>query len=157
MPGWMPGYDVEPTTDLSVLLDRMKPGSRLLVTHGDAGGLLLRVADPDADGEPVPATAMRYLPTGSDGEVDPTGAGDTFLAALLATAVRPSVLGPWRGFGADLRFAAAAGSLAVEGVGLEGVPDRTSVLVRRARERVRRTVLPSLAAQVGSLEGPPTD
>ena len=39
-----------------------------------------------------------------------------------------------------LRFAAAAGSLAVEDVGLAGVPDRTSVMVRRARERVRRAV-----------------
>jgi sugar/nucleoside kinase (ribokinase family) len=148
-------HDVDPSTDLAVLLAGMKPGARLLVTHGDAGGLLLRVADPDAPEGPVAPSAMRYLPTGSDGEIDPTGAGDTFLAALLATAVRPSILGPRRGFGADLRFAAAAGSLAVEGVGLDGVPDRTAVLVRRARERVRRTVLPSLAAQVGSLDGPP--
>ena len=101
-----------------------------------------------------PREALRYLPTGSDGEVDPTGAGDTFLAALLATVVKPSILGPSRGLGADLRFAAAAGSLVVEGVGLDGVPDLARVQVRRARERVRRAVLPSLAAQVGALEGP---
>ena len=50
----------------------------------------------------------------------------------------------------DLRFAAAAGSLAVEGPGLAGVPDRAAVLVRRARERVRRAVVPSEASQVGT-------
>ena len=43
----------------------------------------------------------------------------------------------------------SAGSLAVEDVGLAGVPDRTAVLIRRARERVRRAVVPSLSAQVG--------
>jgi hypothetical protein len=48
-----------------------------------------------------------------------------------------------------LRFAAAAGSLAVEDIGLAGVPDQRAVLLRRARERVRRAVIPSLTAQVG--------
>ena len=73
-----------------------------------------------------------------------------FLAALLAVLVRPSVAAsPGRALARALRFAAAAGSLAVEDVGLAGVPDRRSVLVRRARERVRRAVIPSLTAQVG--------
>ena len=141
-------HDVDPATDLDALVLLVRPGSRLLVTHGHAGGLLVRT-DPSGARE-----ALRYLPTGSDGEIDPTGAGDTFLAALLATVVRPSILGPRRGLGADLRFAAAAGSLAVEGVGLEGVPGLADVQIRRARERVRRSVVPSLAAQVGALEGP---
>jgi hypothetical protein len=64
--------------------------------------------------------------------------------------VRPSIAAsPGHSLARSLRFAAAAGALAVEGVGLGGVPDRTAVLVRRARERVRRAVLPNLSAQVG--------
>jgi hypothetical protein len=42
----------------------------------------------------------------------------------------------------------------VEGPGLDGVPDRAAVLVRRARERIRRAVLPSEVTQVGVV-GPP--
>jgi sugar/nucleoside kinase (ribokinase family) len=142
-------HDVDAETPLRALAPLLRPGTRLLVTHGAEGGLLART------GEEGFVEKLRYLPTRSDGEVDPTGAGDTFLAALLATAVRPSILGPRRGLGADLRFAAAAGSLAVEAVGLDGVPDLAAVTVRRARERVRRVVLPSLSAQVGVLDPRP--
>ena len=140
-------YDVAPETGLRELLAMLRPGARLLVTHGAKGGLLVTTA---ADGGAP--EVWRYLPTATDREVDPTGAGDTFLAALLAATIRPSLLGPSRGRGADLRFAAAAGSLAVEAVGLDGVPDRTAVMVRRARERVRRAILPSEASQVGQLD-----
>ena len=92
----------------------------------------------------------RYLPTATDREVDPTGAGDTFLAALLAATIRPGHRSGRRAAaGADLRFAAAAGSLAVEAVGLDGVPDRAAVMVRERRERVRRAIVPSEASQVG--------
>ena len=79
---------------------------------------------------------VRYRPTATDRETDPTGAGDTFLAALLASVLRPAIVGRARARRSpDLRFAAAAGSLVVEDVGLAGVPDRAAVLVRRARER----------------------
>ena len=50
----------------------------------------------------------------------------------------------------DLRFAAAAGSLAVEGIGLAGVPDLPAVLRRRSRERIPGD-LPSADAQVGAV------
>jgi sugar/nucleoside kinase (ribokinase family) len=136
--------DVEPETSLGTLTSVLHPGARLLVTQGGQGGLLVTA---DRDG---PVEVLRYLPTPSEREVDPTGAGDTFLAALLAVLVRPSVAAsPGRSLSRSLRFAAAAGSLAVEDVGLAGVPDRRSVLMRRARERVRRAVVPSLSAQVG--------
>ena len=136
--------DVAKGTSLGELSGFLHPGARLLVTQGGHGGLLVTTG---VDG---PVEVLRYLPTPTDHEVDPTGAGDTFLAALLAVLVRPSVAGsPGRSPARALRFAAAAGSLAVEDVGLAGVPDRTSVLIRRARERVRRAVVPSLSAQVG--------
>ncbi len=140
-------HDVDAAMPLVYLAGLLRPGARLLVTQGAHGGLLV-TAGPE--GTVGPLEVVRYLPTHTDGEVDPTGAGDTFLAALVAATVRPSILGPGRGrFGADLRFAAAAGSLAVEGVGLGGVPDLPAVTRRRVRERVRRAVLPSAAAQVG--------
>jgi sugar/nucleoside kinase (ribokinase family) len=140
-------HDVDPHTPLAVLYGLLHPGADLLVTQGSAGGLLIRVG-PDG-----PTLTLRYLPTSTDGESDPTGAGDTFLAALQASVLRPAVVGRHRARRhPDLRFAAAAGSLVVEGPGLDGVPDRAAVLVRLARERIRRAVLPAEVSQVGALE-----
>ena len=136
--------DVDRATTLGSLAGFLHPGARLLVTQGGQGGLLATTGD---DG---PGEVLRYLPTATEHEVDPTGAGDTFLAALLSAMLRPGITGSARRSPASaLRFAAAAGSLAIEDVGLAGVPNRTEVLVRRARERVRRAVTPSLSAQVG--------
>jgi sugar/nucleoside kinase (ribokinase family) len=58
--------------------------------------------------------------------VDATGAGDVFLAALMAAwLLTGDVATP-----ATLGFAAAAGSCAVEGEGLAGVPTRSQVVAR---------------------------
>ena len=136
--------DVDRHTPIAALTRLMHPGAQLLVTRGDHGGLLVTVG-PDG-----PASTLRYLPTGVSREIDPTGAGDTFLAALLASAIRPSIAGrPRSRRPLDLRFAAAAGSLVVEGPGLSAVPDRAAVNVRRVRERVRRAIMPAEDAQVG--------
>ena len=111
--------DVARDTSLGDLSRFLHPGARLLVTQGGHGGLLVTT------GEDGPVEVLRYLPTPTEHEVDPTGAGDTFLAALLAVLVRPSVAAsPGRSLARALRFAAAAGSLAVEDLGLAGVPDR---------------------------------
>ena len=139
-------HDLDPGTSLATLAGLPAPG-RGPAGHrrATAGGLLV-IAGRDG-----PPRRLRYLPTATDREIDPTGAGDTFLAALLASVLRPALvgrLGPRRR--PDLRFAAAAGSLAVEGPGLAGVPDRAAVLIRRARERVRRAVVPSEVSQVGT-------
>jgi len=140
-------HDVAGGTSLATLAGFLQPGADLLVTEGGEGGLLIRVGDHG------PSEILHYLPTATDREIDPTGAGDTFLAALLASVLRPAIVGRRRSRRSpDLRFAAAAGSLAVEGPGLSGVPDRAAVLVRRARERVRRAVVPSEVSQVGSVE-----
>ena len=135
-------HDVDPATTIADLAAFLRPGSRLLVTQGADGGLLIDVGRPERP-------TLRYLPTMADDEIDATGAGDTFLAALLAAAVKPAIVGPTRRRrGADLRFAAAAGSLAVEDVGLAGVPDLLAVRTRAVRERVRRLVSPSASSQV---------
>jgi sugar/nucleoside kinase (ribokinase family) len=140
-------HDVATGTSLATLTGFLHPGADLLVTEGNQGGLLIRLGDDGA------RETLRYLPTATDRETDPTGAGDTFLAALLASVLRPAIVGRSRSRRSpDLRFAAAAGSLAVEGPGLAGVPDRAAVLVRRARERIRRAVVPSEASQVGAVD-----
>lgn len=137
-------HDLDRRTPISELVRLLHPGARLLVTRGAHGGLLVTVG-PDG-----PAETLRYLPTATHGEVDPTGAGDTFLAALLGSAIRPSIAGRRRSRRPlDLRFAAAAGSLVVEGAGLSAVPDRAAVHARWLRERVRRAVLSSVDALVG--------
>jgi sugar/nucleoside kinase (ribokinase family) len=106
--------------ELEALSGLLRPGAHLIVTRGASGGRLIEVG---ATGG-VAAT-VDYAATPSSRQIDPTGAGDTFLAALTVAALES---------GLDLRFASAAGSLVVEGHGLAAVPDRAAVL-----ERMRRT------------------
>jgi sugar/nucleoside kinase (ribokinase family) len=136
--------DVDPSSSLGALTAFLRPGAHLLVTQGGHGGLLVTAA------ATAPLEVLRYLPLPTEGVVDPTGAGDVALAALLATRIRPDVVGsPNPSLARTLRFAAAAGSLAVEGIGLAGVPDLQAVRIRAERERVRRAVRPSASERVG--------
>jgi sugar/nucleoside kinase (ribokinase family) len=122
-------HDVATGTPLEILAALLHPGAQLLVTRGRKGGLLLTA---DANGV---ARTLRYRSSPADREVDSTGSGDTFLAALVATVVDGGMGGSTPHPGeAGLRFAAAAGSLVVEAPGLAGVPDRTAVLARIARD-----------------------
>ena len=84
-----------------------------LVTRGAEGGLLVgrRRRRPARDAA-LPARRA------SDGEVDPTGAGDTFLAALLAATVRPAT--------ARADAAARGARPPVRGGGRRRWPSRTS-------------------------------
>lgn len=119
--------DVESDTHLADLLALLRPGATLVLTQGAAGGHVIR-RDP-AGGR----TRHRHYPAiAPDGTDDPTGAGDVFLAALLAAWITPELAGLSRR-GADLRIAAAAASLVVEKPGLTGVPELTAVVRRVAR------------------------
>ena len=70
---------------------------------GRRGGLL---STSGAMARPRPCATFRPR---TDRELDPTGAGDMFLAALLASALRPAIVGRRARAGRpDLRFAAAA-------------------------------------------------
>jgi len=121
-------HDLAPGTQAADLARLLRPGADLLVTEGVLGGRLWPVRR-DGVGDPI-----QYPAIASDGEVDPTGAGDTFLAALLASLVRPSLLpGGRTDPAARLDFAAAAASLVIEDIGLLGVPDLTAVHTRHAR------------------------
>lgn len=123
-------HDLAPGTRLAHVRRLLKPGASLLVTEGEAGGRLFRTG-PDGLSDPV-----RYEVMPSDRKVDPTGAGDTFLGALLASILRPAVVpGGRRDPGSELDFAAAAASLVIEGPGLLGVPDLAAVQSRYARRQ----------------------
>lgn len=87
----------------------------IVLTAGDRGGLAMR-----------DSRLVRYPAIRAPQIVDPTGAGDVFLAALLAVWLRYEEVATSRA----LRFAAAAGSCAVEGAGLAGVPTEAQVIAR---------------------------
>jgi sugar/nucleoside kinase (ribokinase family) len=125
-------HDLAPGTTPASLRSWLRPDASLLVTDGDRGGVLV---------EPIPDAferSWRYDAVAADVELDPTGAGDTFLGALLASIVRPrprrrrdGVAGP----AVDLGLAAAAASLVIERPGLLGVADLAAVLARARRAR----------------------
>jgi sugar/nucleoside kinase (ribokinase family) len=132
--------DVAPGTNPETLMSLLAPGATFVLTEGDAGGLVLRHG-PAAD-----VLARRYPAIPSDGTVDATGAGDVFLAAMLATLLQPSLaagLPDWT------TFAAAAGSLAVEAPGLLGVPDLAATGRRATRAASRARRRPSAASRRG--------
>jgi sugar/nucleoside kinase (ribokinase family) len=132
-------HDLVPGTEVTRLRRLLQPGARLVLTDGARGGRHLSI---DRDGAADWRGYEAFVPAA---EVDATGAGDVFLAALLAAIVRPSVLpdeGP--SVGSELAFAAAAASLVVEGPGVLGVPDLAAVHARYDR------------AKRGGLTGPAT-
>jgi hypothetical protein len=122
--------DLDPATDVPALGPLLRPGAELVVTDGDLGGTVWQIRDGLA------AIARRYPAIPSERSIDPTGAGDAFLAGLVA-ARRGHPLAASGRRGTDLRLAAAMGSLTVEGVGLHGVPN-TAAVGRRLASSLRR-------------------
>ena len=119
-------HDLPPGTPLRTVTSLLRPGARLAVTDGHDGGSLIRIL---RDGRTRTVSWSAIPPAHL---VDPTGAGDVFLAALVAAIVRPDLTAddPRRGPAAELAFAAATASFVVEAPGLLGVPDRSAVLDR---------------------------
>jgi sugar/nucleoside kinase (ribokinase family) len=119
-------HDLAPLLTLGRIagwLGRGRPGgAELVLTAGPRGGLAVYL-------EPTGVRRLRFVPAiRSERAVDAMGAGDVFLAALLAgrlcgagRAVHP---------GGGLTVAAAAASLAVEGIGVAGVPTLAQVAKR---------------------------
>jgi sugar/nucleoside kinase (ribokinase family) len=128
--------DVDPATELAALCRLMRRGSTLAVTRGDGGGLVMD-GGPDGPGHP-----RHYPPVRSRDPIDPTGAGDVFLAALAAARIEPRLVAGRIDAGFDLLLAAAAASLVLEGPGLLGVPDRAAVTERIAAARLEGTGRP---------------
>lgn len=111
------------------LLGWLRAGARLVVTDGPNGGRILLRTDNGS------VRTRRYRAVAADRVVDPTGAGDVFLAALLADAIREGTAGSVsrREPRFELGFAASAASFVVEAPGLHGVPDLASVVSRLGR------------------------
>jgi sugar/nucleoside kinase (ribokinase family) len=118
--------DFAPDVELAELLSLVGARATLVVTAASRGGLVSRPG-------PGGTRAWRRYPAVSSGrEVDATGAGDVFLAAMLAGLLDRS---SGRNFAdsladAALRVAAAAASLVVEGPGLLGVPEAAAIAER---------------------------
>lgn len=106
--------DFSPTLSTAELR-RLAPRAAIVLTGGAGGGVALTGSD-----------ARRYAGIPARREVDPTGAGDVFLAALMVAWL---VTGKAATSG-GLRFAAAAASCSVEAPGLAGVPTRAQVAAR---------------------------
>ena len=119
--------DVDREIELTDLYGLLRRGASLAVTQGDRGGLVVHGAHRDRDA----ALELRHYPAiPSRTPVDPTGAGDVFLAALAAARIEPRLVGGRIGQGFDLLLAAAAASLVLEGLGMLGVPTRSAVRTR---------------------------
>jgi sugar/nucleoside kinase (ribokinase family) len=122
--------DVDPSLELTDLYGFLRPGATLAITRGDHGGLVI-------DGIEAGRLRLRHYPAvPSESIVDPTGAGDVFLAALAATRIEPRLVGGRIGQGMDLLVAASAASLVLEGPGLTGIPTRDQVRRRAVAARV---------------------
>ena len=134
--------DLPPRMAPADLMQLLGPGATLAVTDGARGGTLVRNAE--EGGAPL---ARPYPAIPSDGTVDPTGAGDVFLAAMLGTMVKPALLD---GLDDPTTLAAAAASLTIEAPGLFGVPDLADVRRRAARAPSRASRTPSAASSRGN-------
>jgi sugar/nucleoside kinase (ribokinase family) len=113
-------------------MDLLAPDATLVLTDGASGGAV--IDRQQIDGR---LTKRAYGAFPSDDPVDPTGAGDVFLAVMLACRIEPSLAS---GTDETTRFAAAAATLTIEALGLRGVPDLAAV-----RDRMR--LAPSLASR----------
>jgi hypothetical protein len=129
--------DLEPGADPMALAQLLSIGATLVVTDGLSGGEVWE-SRPDRSFD-----AKRYDAIPSDVSIDPTGAGDVFLAAMLAARLDPSL-------GDPTLVAAAAASLVVERAGLDGVPDRAAVRRRMTRPPRRASRCPSPASSRAS-------
>ncbi len=119
-------HDIPGDLPLRSIGQWLPPSAELLLTAGLLGGLLVRFRDHRL----VQARAYPSVP--SPIEVDATGAGDTMLAGLVAARVAGGPDG--HRLGRDLHLGAMAGSLLVEGPGMDSVPT-----LRQLRERLAHT------------------
>jgi sugar/nucleoside kinase (ribokinase family) len=119
--------DLDPAVDLRGLLRLLRTGALCTLTRGARGGIAFAV-------RPGSPRMRRFPALPSGGDVDTTGAGDAFLAALLAARVAPALGGGQPHLPAALRFAAAVAAVHVGGLGLAGTPT-----LHQVRDALRRS------------------
>lgn len=123
--------DLGPRTRLGEAAALLRPSATFVVTAGERGGLVgQRIVDR--------WRWRRYRAVPSRGPVDPTGAGDVFLAVLLATRLEPGLVGGRLAHGADLLLAAAAASLVTERPGIADIGELAAIRKRLAALRTGR-------------------
>lgn len=116
---------------LAEALAPLRPGALCTLTRGPHGGIALVVR------RDRPRPRARWYPALPSVAVDTTGAGDAFLAALLAARVVPALAGRVPHLGAALRFAAAVAAVHVTKRGLASVPTLAEVRRRLGAPEVR--------------------
>jgi sugar/nucleoside kinase (ribokinase family) len=131
-------HDLDAGTDLATLTGLLRPGATLLLTRGESGGLAVSVTS-------AGRAVRRYPAVSARASVDPTGAGDVFLAAFLAALTEPGLAGQ-DGLGARLRIAATAASFVIERPGLLGVPELSMIRRRTSQRRADAAAMPPAGA-----------
>lgn len=117
-PGWLAFLSEEDADAPDELAEHIAAnGAVAILTRGYNGATLF-----DSDGSQHHWDALPAEP------VDPTGAGDCFASAFLFRLAETEDLA------AAMRFALAAGALAVEGTGLAGIATREAIEARMTRE-----------------------
>jgi sugar/nucleoside kinase (ribokinase family) len=111
------------TATLRSVASLLGPDSELLMTAGHRGGCTVG---------PKGRVRVVYPPIPAREQIDPTGAGDVMMAALVAALTSSDPTERVRSRGRHLRFAATAASLLVEQPGLDAVPDGTQICLRIA-------------------------
>jgi sugar/nucleoside kinase (ribokinase family) len=134
--------DFGPGTEAASLVSLLAPGATLVLTEGAAGGVVME-RKPNGRG----IVERAYLANPSSNTVDPTGAGDVFLAAMLACRLDPSLAADPDAVG---RFAAATAALTIEAPGLLGIPGLDAVRRRMTRAPSRASRRPSATSRRGS-------
>jgi sugar/nucleoside kinase (ribokinase family) len=127
--------DLGPGVRPSDALALVRPGATFVITRAERGGSAF-----SRPGDGGRSSLRAYSAIVPERVVDPTGAGDVFLASLVATALDAERLGVASAWSERLQFAAAAASLCVEAPGLSGVPDLEAI-------RRRITLAPSRASR----------
>ena len=128
--------DLGPNPDVNALIGLLRPGARLILTDGRTGGTVFTAGEPG--GPPAAEHPYRSIEAA---EIDPTGAGDMFMAAMVGALWGTS--GAGRGsddepdnesgaIEAAIQWAAATAALGVERAGLDAVPTRAAVVDRLA-------------------------
>ena len=117
-PGWIAFFSDEDTGDAEGLARSLAAARTLaILTRGHNGATLFEL-----DG------TAQHWPALPASPVDPTGAGDCFAAAFMVRLAETDDLAM------AMRFALAAGALAVEGGGVAGLPSRAAIEARMNRE-----------------------
>ena len=127
-------FDLAPDAPIPALAGLLAASATLYVTDAERGGLIVRIGEPGLPGRP---RLRRYPAIPAARVVDPTGAGDAFLAGIVAARLGHPLAGSGRR-GGDARLAAAVASLVVEAPGLAGVPDLAAVSERLRSSLDRR-------------------